>query len=68
MNSVHSGQNAGRACWVVSGTMCGGKVQGMFADKMGRCVLCDFYRKVKVEEARDFRITSELIDLMLAFR
>jgi hypothetical protein len=28
LNTVHGGKNAGRSCWVLAGTMCGGKVQG----------------------------------------
>jgi len=30
LDGVHGGKNAGRACWVLAGTMCGGKVQGTF--------------------------------------
>lgn len=33
LNGVHDGQNAGRSCWVVAGTLCGGKPQGTFAQK-----------------------------------
>ncbi len=33
----------GKACWRVAGTMCGGKVQGIFAEKFGNCKKCDFY-------------------------
>ena len=37
----------GRGCWRVAGTMCGGKVQGTFAEKMDNCQQCDFYKLVK---------------------
>ncbi len=37
------GENAGHICWMVAGTMCGGKVQGAFAEKVGNCKECDFY-------------------------
>ncbi len=30
LDGVHDGENGGRACWVIAGTMCGGKVQGQF--------------------------------------
>ena len=43
-------QNAGRACWLVAGTMCGGEVQGSAAQKLGNCRDCDFYSKVKARE------------------
>jgi two-component system, NtrC family, sensor kinase len=38
--------NFGRACWVVAGTFCAGKVQGTFAQKYEDCSKCDFYEKV----------------------
>lgn len=33
----------GRRCAEVTGTLCGGKVQGTFAHKLGNCLKCDFY-------------------------
>lgn len=36
-------KNAGKLCWMVAGTMCGGEVQGTFAEKVGNCKDCDFY-------------------------
>ncbi len=49
-DGLHSGRNAGRTCWIVAGTMCGGKVHGSFAEKIRDCGKCDFYNKVKEEE------------------
>ena len=49
-NGIHGGINGGRACWVIAGTLCGGKVQGSFADKVGACQACDFYKHVKDQE------------------
>lgn len=40
-------EKAGRNCWLVAGTLCGGKVQGTMAQKLGNCRACDFYTKVK---------------------
>jgi len=31
-------------CWQVAGTHCGGEVQGVFAQKFGRCEKCEVYR------------------------
>ncbi|MCL6471465.1 MAG: hypothetical protein K6T91_01425 [Firmicutes bacterium] len=39
--------NNGNECWRVAGTMCGGKVQGTFAQKLANCMECDYYKKVK---------------------
>lgn len=37
LSGAHGGMNAGRACWVVAGSLCGVKVQGEFAQKLGNC-------------------------------
>lgn len=50
LHSAHSGVNAGRACWVVAGSLCGGKIQGSFAQKLHNCWRCDFMNLVKQEE------------------
>ncbi|MEK6706479.1 MAG: two-CW domain-containing protein [Bdellovibrionota bacterium] len=34
----------GRQCWWISGTLCGGKVQGMFAEKEKNCMTCEVYK------------------------
>lgn len=52
-NGINNGQNGGRICWAVSGTFCGGKVQGTSAEKMSSCMLCPFYKKVFEEEGDD---------------
>jgi len=43
-------QKAGRSCWLVAGTLCGGAVQGDHAQKIGNCKQCVFYLKVKKGE------------------
>lgn len=60
LDGIHGGNNAGRACWVVAGSMCGGKVQGTYADKYANCSKCDFFMKVKSEEHANFQMTSTL--------
>lgn len=54
LDGVHGGRNAGRACWIVAGTLCGGKVQGTFAKKYDSCEICDFFRLVREEEGADY--------------
>ena len=34
----------GTQCARVAGTLCGGKVQGIFALKLSSCLQCDFYQ------------------------
>ncbi len=49
-NGLNGGHNGGRICWAITGTFCGEKVQGTFAQKQLSCVACDFFIKVKAEE------------------
>lgn len=53
LNGVHGGKNAGRACWVLSGTMCYGTIQETFAQKYKTCAECDFFKAVQAEEGAD---------------
>ncbi|MHA2288353.1 MAG: two-CW domain-containing protein [Promethearchaeota archaeon] len=55
-NGLHGGKNAGRVCWMIAGTLCGGKAQGVYAQKYKMCVQCEFYRLVKREEGLDFKM------------
>ena len=57
-NSLNTGKNGGRVCWAVTGTFCGGKVQGTFAEKRLSCMTCEFYRQVKSEEGAKFLLTN----------
>jgi len=48
--------HGGRFCWARTGTYCKGEVQGTFARKIANCATCDFYRLVRKEEGKAFRI------------
>lgn len=61
LDGVHGGTKGGRACWVLSGTLCGGAVQGTFAKKFGSCSQCEFYRLVKEEESPKFMLSATLL-------
>jgi len=61
LNGVHDGLNAGRACWVVAGTRCKGKISGTFAAKITDCKECHFYQTVAKEEGMMFRNTLSLL-------
>jgi|GEM_PF-1148881 len=39
-------KKSGTICWLIAGTMCGGTVQGTYAQKLTSCTECDFYRYV----------------------
>src|SRR5512135_3206112 len=50
LDGAHEGKNGGRACWVIAGSLCGGKIQGTYAQKLNNCWRCDFMNTVKKEE------------------
>ena len=43
----------GRHCARVAGTLCGGDIQGSFAQKLPNCMHCDFYKSPHYE--RDYK-------------
>jgi len=55
-NGIHGGKNGGRICWAVAGTFCKGERQGSFVDKQLSCMNCDFFRQLKNEEGKRFRL------------
>ncbi len=50
-NGAHGGIAAGRVCWLVVGSFCGGKIQGTFAEKYKDCTKCAFMALVQKEES-----------------
>ena len=50
----NGGKSAGRYCWKVAGTLCGGRVQGTSAEKLKNCEICEFYLTVKREQGQAF--------------
>lgn len=62
LDGVHGGKNAGRSCWVVAGTLCGGEVQATFARKFKNCQECDFYKQVQREESGGFTLSIVLLN------
>ena len=53
-DGVNRGNVAGRFCWAVAGTYCGGKVQGTYAQKFSDCINCKFFKDVQDEESSNF--------------
>lgn len=58
-DNVNGGTNAGRFCWAITGTLCGGRVQGSFAQKQLSCLSCKFFLSVKAEEGSAFVLKPE---------
>ena len=64
LNGVNSGVNSGRACWAVSGTLCGGRVQGVDEQKLIACLECDFYRVTVLEEGKSHSGLGEILQIL----
>jgi len=41
---IASKEEMGHSCWIIAGTLCGGKVQGSLAQKNGFCTSCNVYK------------------------
>ncbi len=61
VDGTNSGKNGGRACWALTGTLCGGKVQGIFAVKLKNCMDCDFYKLVGSEEGAEHESSKSIL-------
>lgn len=47
----------GLHCARVAGTLCGGKVQGIFAQKLHNCLKCDYYNSKHYDRSYQGRMT-----------
>jgi hypothetical protein len=61
LDGTNCGKNGGRACWAVTGSLCGGKVQGTYATKLGNCMQCEFYQLVQREEGANYVSGQEIL-------
>lgn len=57
-NNINHGKNGGRMCWFITGTLCGGEIQGTYTQKKKICITCNVYKQIKEEENHDFLITQ----------
>jgi hypothetical protein len=61
VDRMNNGVNGGRVCYAVTGTLCGGQVQGTFALKLANCMECEFYKLVVKEQSRDYSKTKDVL-------
>jgi len=64
LDGINDGVNGGRSCWAVAGTLCQGKVQGTYAQKLGDCLRCEFYASIRKDQGGSFVTTSEILKLL----
>lgn len=61
-DGVNNGNNGGRFCWRIAGTMCFGTPQKEVGQKTLACLGCDFFKLVAAEEGGDFVLSpAELV-------
>lgn len=53
-NGMNRGENAGRYCWKVAGTLCDEKARGASAQEIKGCENCQFYQLVCKQETVAF--------------
>ena len=61
VSGLNGGENGGRVCWMIAGTLCGGQVQGSFAAKLANCQECEFYKQVRNEEGSNLATPQEAL-------
>jgi hypothetical protein len=61
-DGINGGRNGGRACWIITGTLCDRDVQLTFAHKLATCLRCDFYLWVKEEEGNNLCLPIDIIE------
>ena len=57
-DDINKGKNGGRFCWAITGTLCNGEVQGIYAKKLKDCLVCEFLNQAHKEEERLFILTT----------
>lgn len=61
-DGINGGKNGGRACWIITGTLCDRDIQLTFAHKLATCLKCDFYKAVEEEEGNNLCLPIDIIE------
>ena len=60
--------NRGHSCWSVTGTLCGGEVQGTFAQKEMDCLQCETYKRYNIRSGTEkLQLVSECVPEMMLY-
>lgn len=60
-NRINDGINGGRACWAITGTLCGGEKQGNYTQKLRSCLQCNFFSEVRKQQGAQFVNSREIL-------
>ena len=61
LHGLNHGINGGRSCWAIAGTLCKGKTQGSYAQKLGDCLRCEFYASVRQDQGGNLVTTKDIL-------
>ena len=72
---IASKERMGHSCWAIAGTICLGKIEGTFAQKIGFCTSCEVYQRYNRSSGKLGRFVRTLypledakyLDIMLNF-
>lgn len=64
LDGLNDGNNGGRTCWAIAGTLCEGEVQGTYAQKLGNCLKCDFHAFVRGQQSKNYATTKKILDVL----
>ena len=68
LDGANGGDQGGRACWVVEGTLCDGRSSGPYEQKIHVCRKCSFYARVHIEETLTLESDEDLLHRVRASR
>ena len=57
---IASKERMGHSCWVVAGTLCFGKIQGTFAQKIGFCTSCEVFQRYNRSSGKLGRLVQNM--------
>lgn len=57
-NGYLGGTNGGRGCTYITGTFCGGIMQGTYKEKEKQCGDCNFYKTLRKEYGAEMSVLS----------
>lgn len=64
LDAMNDGRFGGRTCWALTGTFCGGRVQGAYAKKLSSCMQCGFFKLVQQEQGAACQGSKEIMEAL----
>ena len=64
LHGINDGVNGGRSCWAIAGTLCKGQTQGSYAQKLGDCLQCEFYKSIRQDQGKDLVTTKDIFKII----